>query len=62
MVSELRKQVNETVTFLRTKTGAEPQIGIILGTGLGALVKDIDIELEILFLRHLEDQFLLYSP
>jgi len=47
MVSELRKQLNETVNFLRTKTDAQPQIGIILGTGLGALVKDIDINLEI---------------
>jgi purine-nucleoside phosphorylase len=47
MVSEFRKLIDETITFLREKTDAEPQIGIILGSGLGALVKDIDINLEI---------------
>lgn len=46
-MSELKKQVDETISFLRTKTGSEPGIGIILGTGLGALVNDINIELSI---------------
>jgi purine-nucleoside phosphorylase len=46
-VSELIKHIEETVNFLRNKTKAQPVIGIILGTGLGALVKDIDIELVI---------------
>jgi len=46
-VTELRKRIEETVNFLRTKTSARPDIGIILGTGLGALVKDINIEVEI---------------
>ncbi len=46
-MTELRKQIDETVKFLRTKTSAEPKIGIILGTGLGALADDIDIEVEI---------------
>ena len=46
-MSELRKKIEETVTFLRTKTSATPGIGIILGTGLGALVEDIDIEISI---------------
>jgi len=40
-MTELRKQIEETVTFLRTKTSAEPGIGIILGTGLGELAREI---------------------
>ena len=46
-MSALRKQIDETIKFLRTKTDAEVEIGIILGSGLGALVKDIDINVEI---------------
>jgi purine-nucleoside phosphorylase len=48
-LSDLRKQVVETVAFLRTKTAAQPGIGIILGTGLGALVEDIDVEISIAY-------------
>lgn len=40
-VSELRNHIEETVRFIRTKTSAAPPIGIILGTGLGALAKEI---------------------
>ena len=46
-MSELRKNIEQTVSFLRTRTEAKPGIGIILGTGLGALVEDIDIEISI---------------
>ncbi len=46
-MSELRKKIDQTITFLRKKTGAEAGVGIILGTGLGALVEDIDIEISI---------------
>ena len=46
-MSELRNQINETLNYLRTKTEVKPEIGIILGSGLGALVKDININLEI---------------
>jgi purine-nucleoside phosphorylase len=40
-MSPLRQQINEAIKFLRTKTSATPSIGIILGTGLGALAKEI---------------------
>ncbi len=40
-MTELRKSISEAVTFLRTKTAAQPPIGIILGTGLGGLAKEI---------------------
>lgn len=38
------EQINETVNFIREKTDHfQPFAGIILGTGLGGLVKEIDI-------------------
>lgn len=43
-MSELRNKINEALNFIRTKTSSQPSIGIILGTGLGGLVKEIDIE------------------
>ncbi len=39
-----RKHIDDAVAFLRTKTAAAPSVGIILGTGLGGLVKEIAIE------------------
>lgn len=38
------KQIIETTEFLKDKTGIIPEIGIILGTGLGGLVKEIDVK------------------
>lgn len=38
--------INETVNVIKQKTKEEYSIGIILGTGLGGLVKDIEIEHE----------------
>ena len=38
------KIINETANFLKDKTDFSPDVGIILGTGLGGLVNDIDIE------------------
>lgn len=43
-MSELRTKINDALQFLRTKTTSEPTVGIILGTGLGGLVKEIQIE------------------
>jgi len=40
-MTELRKDIDEAVAFLRTKTGIVTPIGIILGTGLGGLAKEI---------------------
>lgn len=36
-------QFNESVKYLKSRTSVEPTIGIILGTGLGGLVKEIEI-------------------
>lgn len=41
------EQLQETVTFLKTKGLDKPQVGIILGTGLGGLVNEIEISQEI---------------
>jgi len=37
-------QIKEACAFLRAKTSLTPQIGIILGTGLGGLAKEIEVE------------------
>jgi purine-nucleoside phosphorylase len=36
--------IKETVSFIKDKTGFEPETGIILGTGLGGLVSEIKQE------------------
>jgi len=38
------EQIKETAEYLRNRTGAAPQVGIILGTGLGALVNEIEAD------------------
>jgi purine-nucleoside phosphorylase len=37
-------QIHETAEYLKNRTGATPQVGIILGTGLGGLVSEIAID------------------
>jgi purine-nucleoside phosphorylase len=41
---ELRENITESVQYIRRKAKIQPEIGIILGTGLGALAGDIDAE------------------
>ena len=36
--------IKETASFISNKTKFNPEIGIILGTGLGGLVSEIEIE------------------
>ncbi|MBC8462107.1 MAG: purine-nucleoside phosphorylase [Deltaproteobacteria bacterium] len=38
------KKIHETTEYLERKTSVKPEIGIILGTGLGGLVNEIEIE------------------
>jgi purine-nucleoside phosphorylase len=38
------EKINQSVAFIREKTNFNPEIGIILGTGLGGLVREIQIE------------------
>ncbi|RMD91559.1 MAG: purine-nucleoside phosphorylase [Calditrichaeota bacterium] len=43
-MQELRAQIEEAGNFLKSKTKIKPEIGIILGTGLGALAEEIEKE------------------
>ncbi|HEY4643771.1 MAG TPA: purine-nucleoside phosphorylase [Bacteroidota bacterium] len=43
-MTELRKQIGEAVDVIRSKTKMKPKIGIILGTGLGGLAREIKKE------------------
>jgi purine-nucleoside phosphorylase len=46
-MTELRQKIDEAIKFIRSKTDMKPGIGIILGTGLGGLVKEIKKEIVI---------------
>jgi purine-nucleoside phosphorylase len=46
-MTPIRAQINEAVSFLRTRTARKPEIGIILGTGLGGLADEIAAEIAI---------------
>lgn len=44
---ELRKKIDETVSFIRKKSKVRPLVGIVLGSGLGNLAKNIQKDAEI---------------
>ena len=46
MIAQQAK-IQEAVTFIRKKIQGEYPVGIVLGTGLGALAKEIDVELSL---------------
>ncbi|MCK9204145.1 MAG: purine-nucleoside phosphorylase [Bacteroidales bacterium] len=41
------KKLNETIDFLKSRIKETPEIGIILGTGLGGLIHEIDVQVAI---------------
>jgi purine-nucleoside phosphorylase len=41
--SEIQANLDEAVAFIRSQINLEPEIGIILGTGLGSLVDGMDL-------------------
>lgn len=43
-MSEIRSQMHDAIAYIRTRTESTPSVGIILGTGLGGLVAEIEIE------------------
>ncbi len=43
-MQELRQQLEETTAFIRRHTPMQPEVGIILGTGLDGLANEIDKE------------------
>jgi purine-nucleoside phosphorylase len=44
---DLKSEIKDSVDFIRTQTRATPAIGIILGTGLGALADEIKKDISI---------------
>ncbi|WP_244554735.1 purine-nucleoside phosphorylase [Pontibacter indicus] len=45
MMNDMMQQLRESASYIQDKTGNfQPEFGIILGTGLGALIKEIEIE------------------
>ncbi len=46
-MSELLKKIEETLNVIKEKTSDKYEVGIVLGTGLGGLVNEIEIEHEI---------------
>ncbi|MCP9750027.1 purine-nucleoside phosphorylase [Ferruginibacter sp. HRS2-29] len=43
----MMKKIEEAVSYIKGLIGAEPQVGIVLGSGLGSFTKEINIEKEI---------------
>jgi len=50
-MNNLMNMINETLGVIREKTSKNYEVGIILGTGLGGLIKDIQIEHQIEYLQ-----------
>jgi purine-nucleoside phosphorylase len=46
-VAGLAEQVNAAAAAVRAKTTLRPEVGIILGTGLGGLASEIDVEVAV---------------
>ena len=46
-MGSIAEQVHEAVTYIRSKTGLFPRISVVLGTGLGGLTSEIDIDVAI---------------
>lgn len=46
-ISDLKETINEAAQFIRGKTKVLPQVGIILGTGLGSLADAINVDAKI---------------
>lgn len=46
-MSELMNQLNETVNFIRSQVSMQPKAGIILGSGLGNLTDELEVEASI---------------
>lgn len=46
-MTNLLDKIKQTSDFLRSRIKTQPAVGIILGTGLGGLADDIEIEITI---------------
>ena len=41
------KKIDETVAFIRSKYPSESEVGVVLGSGLGSFINEIEVECEI---------------
>jgi len=44
LASELKKRIDEAASFIRAQSRVTPEVGIILGTGLGQLARHLDAD------------------
>lgn len=49
MSTDLLQQLNETVQFLQKQYSPKPGIGIVLGSGLGSFIDEIEVETEVAY-------------
>jgi len=61
MGKKVLKQFNETVKFLKKQYKHTPQVGIVLGSGLGNFINEIDIEKEVAYKIFLISPYQLYK-
>ena len=47
MQQNLIDQLNETTAYIKTKYNKQPNIGIVLGSGLGNFIEEIEVDAEI---------------
>ncbi|MFT3675580.1 MAG: purine-nucleoside phosphorylase [Chitinophagaceae bacterium] len=47
MSSPILQQIQETVSYLKTQYASAPEVGIVLGSGLGNFTREITIEAEV---------------
>lgn len=47
MLEERKKKIEETVSFLKSKTNIHPKVAIVLGSGLGGLTQSVEVADEI---------------
>ena len=50
-MTNIYDKIQEALEYVRSKSNFEPEIGIVLGTGLGNLAKEIKVELSIPYLE-----------
>jgi purine-nucleoside phosphorylase len=46
-MNELRHHINETLLFIRRNYKSDSEVGVVLGTGLGDLVREIEVSVEL---------------
>lgn len=49
MAADLLQQINETVKYLQSQYADQPEVGIVLGSGLGNFTNAIEIEKEVAY-------------